>query len=83
MVNPDFIELAKSMRVHAIRCHSAEELPARMKELLDYPNDKPVLMECLVSRSEHVFPMVCLRSFRGYRDCPYAIHQGTRREGFA
>lgn len=58
MVNPDFIELAKSMRVHAIRCHSLEELPAKMKEFLEYPEDKPVLMECLVSRTEHVFPMV-------------------------
>ncbi|KAF7799616.1 hypothetical protein EIP86_010854 [Pleurotus ostreatoroseus] len=58
MVNPDFIALAKSMRVHAIRCHSLEELPAKMKELLEYPEDKPVLMECLVSRTEHVFPMV-------------------------
>lgn len=58
MVNPDFIALAKSMRVHAIRVHSAEELPAKMKEFLEYPEDKPVLMECLVSTSEHVFPMV-------------------------
>ena len=58
MVNPDFIALAKSMRVHAIRCHNLEELPAKMKELLEYPEDKPVLMECLVSRTEHVFPMV-------------------------
>ena len=59
MVNPDFIELARSMRVHAIRCHSTEELPAKMKELLEYPEDRPVLLECLVSRTEHVFPMVC------------------------
>ena len=58
MVNPDFIELAKAMRVHAIRVHSAEELPAKMKEFLEYPGNKPVLMECLVSTNEHVFPMV-------------------------
>ena len=58
MVNPDFIELARSMRVHAIRCHTIEELPAKMKEFLEYPEDRPVLMECLVSRTEHVFPMV-------------------------
>ena len=60
MTNPDFIELAKAMRVHAIRVHSAEELPAKMKEFLEYPNDKPVLMECMVSTNEHVFPMVSL-----------------------
>ncbi|KAI0345110.1 acetolactate synthase [Trametopsis cervina] len=58
MVNPDFIKLAESMHVHAIRCVTAEELPAKMKEFLEYPNNKPVLMECLVSTSEHVFPMV-------------------------
>ena len=58
MVNPDFIALAKAMRVHAIRVTSKEELPAKMAEFLAYPNDKPVLMECLVSTSEHVFPMV-------------------------
>ena len=30
MTNPDFIALAKAMRVHAIRVTSAEELPAKM-----------------------------------------------------
>lgn len=58
MVNPDFIALAKSMGVHAIRVHNKEELPAMMKEFLEYPTNKPVLMECLVSKTEHVFPMV-------------------------
>lgn len=60
MVNPDFILLARAMGVHAIRCHSAEELPAKMKEFLDHDGSKPVLMECLVVKDEHVFPMVCL-----------------------
>lgn len=58
MTNPDFIALAKAMRVHAIRCHSAEDLPAKMKEFLEYDNTKPVLLECLVETNEHVFPMV-------------------------
>ncbi|TFK46658.1 acetolactate synthase [Heliocybe sulcata] len=58
MVNPDFIALAKSMRVHAIKCTSAAELPAKMKELLEYDNSKPVLLECVVETNEHVFPMV-------------------------
>ena len=58
MTNPDFIALAKAMRVHAIRVTSAEELPAKMAEFLAYPNDRPVLMECMVATSEHVFPMV-------------------------
>ena len=58
MVNPDFKLLANSMRVHAIRCESVEDLPAKMKEFLEYDNAKPVLLECLVERNEHVYPMV-------------------------
>ena len=54
----DFIALARAMGVHAIRCSSAEELPEKMKELLEHPENKPVLLECIVSRTEHVFPMV-------------------------
>jgi acetolactate synthase-1/2/3 large subunit len=46
------------MGVHAIRCSNAEELPAKMKEFLEYDGSRPVLMECLVERNEHVFPMV-------------------------
>jgi acetolactate synthase I/II/III large subunit len=58
MINPDFLLLARAMGVHAIRCSNAEELPAKMKEFLEYNGSKPVLMECLVERNEHVFPMV-------------------------
>jgi len=58
MTNPNFIKLAESMGVYAIRCSTPEELPAKMKEFLEYRGDKPVLMECLVEKNEHVFPMV-------------------------
>jgi len=58
MTNPDFILLARAMGVHAIKCSNAAELPAKMKEFLEYDGNKPVLMECLVERNEHVFPMV-------------------------
>lgn len=58
MTNPDFVQLANAMGVHAIRCHNAEELPAKMKEFLEYDNNKPVVMECIVEKNEHVFPMV-------------------------
>ncbi|KAI5120468.1 hypothetical protein M0805_006488 [Coniferiporia weirii] len=58
MTNPDFVMLAKSMGVHAIRVNTAEELPAKMKEFLEYDNSRPVLMECAVETNEHVFPMV-------------------------
>jgi len=58
MANPDFVKLAQAMGVHAIRCYTAEELPAKMKEFLEYDNNKPVVMECVVEKNEHVFPMV-------------------------
>ncbi|KZT61567.1 acetolactate synthase [Calocera cornea HHB12733] len=58
MHNPDFVLLAKAMGVHAIRCTSADDLPAKMKEFMEYDNNKPVLLECVVESQEHVFPMV-------------------------
>lgn len=58
MVNPDFVALARAMNVHAIRCQTADELPAKMQEFLEYDGAQPVLMECVIDRAEHVFPMV-------------------------
>ena len=58
MKNPDFVKLAESMGVHAIRCDKHADLEAKMKEFLEYDGSKPVLMECLVEKAEHVFPMV-------------------------
>ncbi|KAI0822702.1 acetolactate synthase [Trametes gibbosa] len=58
MVNPNFVTLAKAMHIHAIRCERAADLPAKMKEFLEYDDSKPVLMECVVETNEHVFPMV-------------------------
>ncbi|KPV76143.1 uncharacterized protein RHOBADRAFT_35922 [Rhodotorula graminis WP1] len=58
MTNPDFVALAKAMGVHAIRCDSVDELPAKMKEFMEYDNQKPVLFEARVVKSEHVFPMI-------------------------
>ncbi|KAJ7686507.1 acetolactate synthase [Mycena rosella] len=56
MRNPDFVALARAMNVHALRCETAADLPAKMAEFLAYDNNKPVVMECLVERNEHVFP---------------------------
>ncbi|KAJ7750982.1 thiamine diphosphate-binding protein [Mycena maculata] len=58
MTNPDFVLLARAMGVHALRCETAAELPEKMAEFLAYDNSKPILMECLIERNEHVFPMV-------------------------
>lgn len=57
MNNPDFVKLSESMGAKALRCTNIEELPAMMKEFLEYDNSRPIVMECLVS-SEHVYPMV-------------------------
>jgi len=72
MVNPDFILLARSMGVHAIRCNNADELPEKMKAFLEFDESRPVLMECLVERNEHVFPMVRIlfTSKRPWCSCP-------------
>lgn len=58
MSNPDFVMLAQSMHVHAMRVTNPADLPQKMKEFLEYDNSKPVLMECIVEPNEHVFPMV-------------------------
>ncbi|GAA5860626.1 hypothetical protein JCM8547_005480 [Rhodosporidiobolus lusitaniae] len=58
MTNPDFVALAKAMNCHAIRCDSVADLPAKMKEFMEYDNSKPVLLEARVVKSEHVYPMV-------------------------
>ncbi|KAF8759644.1 Acetolactate synthase [Rhizoctonia solani] len=58
MKNPDFVKLAQAMGAHAIRCTSTDELPEKMREFLQYDNNKPVLLECVVSNRELVFPMV-------------------------
>ena len=58
MTNPDFVALAKAMGVHAIRCLTVEELPAKMKEFLEYDGSRPVLLDVVVDKTEHVFPMV-------------------------
>jgi acetolactate synthase-1/2/3 large subunit len=79
MTNPDFVALAKSMRVHAIRCDSSADLPAKMKEFLEYDNSKPVLMEVVVEKNEHVFPMVSL-TLQSSLDSTQ-ICTGTRRQG--
>ncbi|WVF71522.1 acetolactate synthase, mitochondrial [Kwoniella sp. CBS 6097] len=57
MTNPDFVKLSESMGAKALRCMSIKDLPAMMKEFLEYDGTRPIVMECIVS-SEHVYPMV-------------------------
>ncbi|ORY43588.1 acetolactate synthase [Leucosporidium creatinivorum] len=58
MTNPDFVALAQSMRVHAIRCDNIADLPAKMKEFMEYDNNRPVLFDARCVKNEHVYPMV-------------------------
>ncbi|CAD6573666.1 MAG: Acetolactate synthase, mitochondrial [Tremellales sp. Tagirdzhanova-0007] len=57
MHNPDFVKLSESMGAKALRCTKLADLPAMMKEFLEYDGTRPIVMECVVS-SEHVYPMV-------------------------
>ncbi|ORX44603.1 large subunit of biosynthetic type acetolactate synthase [Hesseltinella vesiculosa] len=56
MKNPDFCKLAEAMGVKAIRVTNASEIPAKMKEFLEHKG--PVLMDAVVCKKEHLFPMV-------------------------
>lgn len=56
-VNPDFIKLGESMGIKGIRVSRQEDLVEKMKEFLEY-NDGPIIMEAVVSKGEHVLPMV-------------------------
>jgi acetolactate synthase-1/2/3 large subunit len=56
MRNPDFVKFAESMGCVGIRVKTKEELPAKMKEFLECK--EPVIMDCVVEKDEHVYPMV-------------------------
>ena len=56
--NPNFVKLAEAMHVKAIRCDNLDDLPAKMKEFLEYRGDRPIVFEAKVVKTEHVFPMV-------------------------
>merc|ERR1712100_688972 len=57
MVNPDFVKLAEAMHCRGIRCTDVESLPSAMEEFLAH-DDSPVLLECMVDKDEHCYPMV-------------------------
>ena len=53
---PDFVKLAESFGIKGIRCSKPSELKAAFKEMLDHQG--PVLFDCIVEKSENVFPMI-------------------------
>ncbi len=56
MHNPDFCKLLEAMHCKAVRVTKLEELPAKMKEFLDH--DGPAILEAMVEKHEHVYPML-------------------------
>ncbi|KAA1130987.1 Acetolactate synthase, mitochondrial [Puccinia graminis f. sp. tritici] len=58
MTNPDFAQLAKAMRCHAIYCDQKDDLKAKIDELMAFDNSRPVLLHVKVTDKEHCFPMV-------------------------
>ena len=53
---PDFIKLAESFGIKGMRCENPQELKAKFQEMLDHKG--PVLFDCVIERSENVFPMI-------------------------
>ena len=56
MHNPDFCKLLEAMHCKAVRVTKLEDLPAKMKEFLDH--DGPAVLEAMVEKHEHVYPMM-------------------------
>ena len=56
MRNPDFVKFAESMGCVGLRAKTKEELPAKIKEFLECK--EPVILDCVVEKDEHVYPMV-------------------------
>ncbi len=56
MHNPDFVKMAEAMNCVGMRCDKASDLPTVMDKFLKC--DQPVVLECLVEKHEHVYPMV-------------------------
>ncbi|MEM9916290.1 MAG: thiamine pyrophosphate-dependent enzyme, partial [Planctomycetota bacterium] len=56
MHNPDFCKLIEAMHCGAFRVTKLEDLPKVMDEFLAY--DGPAVLDALVEKHEHVYPMV-------------------------
>lgn len=56
MHNPDFCKLIEAMHCAAFRCTKKADLPQVMADFLAH--DGPAVLECLVEKHEHVYPML-------------------------
>ncbi len=53
---PDFMKLAESFGIKGIECRHPQELDEKLMEMISHKG--PVLFNCLVEKSENVFPMI-------------------------
>lgn len=81
MTNPDFVKLAEAMNCKALRCTNLADLPAMMKEFMEYDNSKPIVMECTVVKTEHgaslYYSVYCLNSDADFDACSLSYLQST------
>ncbi len=53
---PDFIKLAESFGIKGMECSNPHELDEKIIEMINH--DGPVLFNCVIEKSENVFPMI-------------------------
>lgn len=53
---PDFIKLAESFGIKGMRCEDPAELDQKILEMINHKG--PVLFDCVIEKSENVFPMI-------------------------
>lgn len=53
---PDFVKLAESFGIKGIRCNDPQELDMKIMEMINHKG--PVLFDCVIEKSENVFPMI-------------------------
>jgi acetolactate synthase-1/2/3 large subunit len=53
---PDFLKLAESFGIKGMECSRPEELDQKLAEMINHKG--PVLFNCLVEKTENVFPMI-------------------------
>ncbi len=53
---PDFIKLAEAFGIKGMECYDPQDLDAKFMEMLNHKG--PVLFNCVIEKSENVFPMI-------------------------
>ncbi|KAJ1911255.1 Acetolactate synthase, mitochondrial [Tieghemiomyces parasiticus] len=56
MTNPDFVKLSEAMGVKGMQCADPAKLSDSLKAFIEH--DGPVVLEVLVDKRDHVYPMV-------------------------